>query len=140
MYLDTSAAVPLYLAEAESERCETVAAKSEGLFSSELLLGEIQRAMLAKEKSRQISAATREAAWAKFEEHLAEGTVQLITLNGILVREAAEVMRKVYPEVLLRTLDAIHLATCMSVDAGPLFTRDHRMLEAARRLGIPLAG
>jgi len=140
MYLDTSAAVPLYIAETESERCEAMVTGSEGLFSSELLLGEIQRALLAKEKNRQISAATRAAAWAKFEEHLSDGTIQLITLNGVIVREAVEVMRKVYPEVLLRTLDAIHLATFLSVDAGPLFTRDRRMLEAAKQLGLPLAG
>lgn len=140
MYLDSSVAVKLYITEPDSEECEAIAANGDGLFSSELLLGELYGALLAKEKNRQISAATREAAWAKFEEHLSEGTVHLVTLNGVIVREALEVMRKVYPEVLLRTLDAIHLATFLSVDAGPLFTRDRRMLEAARRLGLPLPG
>ncbi|MBP6506851.1 MAG: hypothetical protein KA257_04740 [Opitutaceae bacterium] len=61
-------------------------------------------------------------------------------LNGGLIREACDVMRQVYPDGLRRLLDAIHLATCLSVDAGPLFTRDQRMLAAARKLGIPLAG
>jgi hypothetical protein len=139
MYLDTSVLVALYVPEPDSERCEAIAIKGDGFFSSELLLGEMTAALFAKEKNRQISTAMRERIEAKFEDHLADGTLRLITLNGLMAREAAEVMRQVYPQVLLRTLDAIHLATYLSVDAGPLFTRDKRMIEAARKLNIPLA-
>jgi uncharacterized protein len=139
MYLDTSVAVALYAREPDSEKYEAIVAGSDGFFSSELLVGEMTSALLAKEKNKVISAGLREAIGAKFEEHLSDGTVQLVTLNGLMVREAAEVMRQVYPEILLRTLDAIHLATYLSVDAGPLFTKDRRMLDAARRLNIPLA-
>jgi predicted nucleic acid-binding protein len=39
----------------------------------------------------------------------------------------------------LRTLDALHLATYGGIEAGPLFTRDKRMREAARRMDYPLA-
>ena len=80
-----------------------------------------------------------ERAFERFEAALAEGNIHLIKLDGLLVREAAEVMRQVYP-LALRPLDALHLATYLSVDAGPLFTRDRRMREAAAKLGIPLAG
>lgn len=139
MYLDTSVAVALYAREAGSDRYETILAGSDGFISSELLRGELTRALLAKEKNRFISAALRETIQMKFEEHLLDGTVQLVALNGLVMREAVEVMRQVYPHVLLRTLDAIHLATFLSVDAGPLFTRDRRMIGAAQRLGIPLA-
>lgn len=77
---------------------------------------------------------------AKFDAAVADGMVQLLPLNDRLVGEAVEIMTQVYPDVLLRTLDAIHLATYLSVDAGPLFTRDQRMLAAAAKLGVPLAG
>jgi predicted nucleic acid-binding protein len=140
MYLDTSVAVALYAREADSEKYETIVAGSDGLFSSELLVGEMTGALLAKEKNKIISPGLRVAIWAKFEEHISDGTVQLVTLNGLLVHEAAEVMRQVYPEILLRTLDAIHLATYLSVEAGPLFTRDQRMIAAMKKLGIPRAG
>ena len=140
MYLDTSVAVAIYAREADSDKFEGIVAGGGGFFSSELLLGEITRALLAKEKNKNISPALREAIQTKFQEHVTDGTVQLIALNGLVMREATDLMRLVYPGVLLRTLDAIHLATYLSVDAGPLFTRDRRMLEAANKLGIPLAG
>jgi hypothetical protein len=47
-------------------------------------------------------------------------------------------MLDVYPHVLLRTLDAIHLATYLSTIAGPLYTDDRRMRDAALFLEIPL--
>jgi uncharacterized protein len=42
---------------------------------------------------------------------------------------------------VLRTLDAIHLATAMAVgdDLEAILTYDERMLEAARLMGLPTA-
>ena len=37
---------------------------------------------------------------------------------------------------MLRTLDAIHLATYDSVITGPIFTKDKRMIAAAKLLGF----
>jgi len=47
---------------------------------------------------------------------------------------------ELHPNVPLRTLDALHLATYLSVETGPLFTKDIRMRQAAARLGLSLAG
>lgn len=140
MYLDTSAAVKLYCREKGSEECEAIAATADGFFSSELYQAELHGALLAKERAGIISAKLRAHIWRSFESHLAEGSMQLVALNGLVVREAIEIMSQIHPDVPLRTLDAIHLATYLSVDAGPLFTRDVRMLAAARKLNIPLAG
>lgn len=139
MYLDTSVAVKLLIPEPDSNECELVVA-GQGFFCSELLIGELWSAALAKERSGQIRSSDRQQIGQRFEDLLADGAIQLVPLNGIIVRAATEVMTEVHPHVPLRTLDAIHLATYLSVDAGPLFTRDRRMLDAARRLNIPLAG
>jgi predicted nucleic acid-binding protein len=53
-----------------------------------------------------------------------------------MIREANEAMLSVHPHVPLRTLDAIHLATYQSVITGPLFTKDKRMRDAAKLLGL----
>lgn len=139
MYLDTSAIVPLYLPEEDSERCEAIASGGAGLVSSELLLGEFAGALFVKERNGLITARQHAEILARFDAHLADGTIQCVPLNGLLVHEAVQVMRRVFPHVLLRTLDALHLATYLGVDAGALFTRDKRMREAARLLDIPLA-
>jgi predicted nucleic acid-binding protein len=139
MYLDTSAAIPLYALEAESERCESIVGTGDGFVSSELLIGEMTSALLGKERAQVISSGLRAEIELRLEEHIADGFVRLIPLNGMLLHQATEVMRQIFP-LPVRTLDAIHLATYLSVDAGPLFTRDRRMREAAAKLGIPLAG
>lgn len=140
MYLDTSVLVKLYCREDGAAECEAVASRADGFFSSELLHGELCSALLGKERNRLISPGLRAEIWQLFLDHVGEGRIQLLALNGIVVREAADVMTQLHPEIPLRTLDAIHLATYLSVDAGPLFTRDKRMLEAARKLGLSLAG
>lgn len=139
MYLDSSVAVKLFIAEPDSNECELIVA-GQGFFCSELLIGELWSATLAKERAGHIQTSDREQVWQRFEELLGDGGIQLVPLNGIIVRAATEVMIEVHPHVPLRTLDAIHLATYLSVDAGPLFTKDRRMSDAARRLNIPLAG
>jgi predicted nucleic acid-binding protein len=42
------------------------------------------------------------------------------------------------PHVALRTLDAIHLASCDLAGAAPLVSNDRALRQAAKALGIPL--
>jgi predicted nucleic acid-binding protein len=138
MYIDTCVAVKLYTREPDSEECQQIAA-GHRLVSSELLYTELWSALLAKERNKVITPELRQRVWQLFEDHLLEDVIELVALDGHLVREAAEIMAKVHPQVPLRTLDALHLATYAGIEAGPLFTRDKRMNDAARRLEFPLA-
>ena len=138
MYLDTSIFVKLYTREPDSAECEKVVAGHK-IVSSELLYAELWSALLAKERKRELSPAERQRVWELFELHLLDDVVELIELDGVVVREAAEMIARVHPQVPLRTLDAVHLATFAGLDAGPLFTADRRMLDAARLLAFPLA-
>ena len=131
-------AVKLYTREPDSEECQRVAA-GHRLVSSELLYTELWSALLATERNKVITPELRQRVWQLFEHHLLDDVIELVALDGHVVREAAEVMAKVHPHVPLRTLDAIHLATYAGIEAGPLFTKDKRMSDAARRLEFPLA-
>lgn len=138
MYIDTCVAVKLYTREPDSGACQQIAA-GHRLVSSELLYTELWSALLAKERAKVISPSLRQRVWQLFEEHLLEDVIELVAIDGHVLREAAEIMARVHPQVPLRTLDAIHLATYAGIEAGPLFTKDKRMLEAARRLDFPVA-
>jgi uncharacterized protein len=138
MYLDTSIIVKLYTREPDSAECEKIVA-GQKIVSSELIYAEFWSALLMKERSGKLAPEARQRVWELFELHLLDDVIELIELDGIIVREAAETMALVHPQVPLRTLDAIHLATFASIDAGPLFTNDQRMADAARLLAFPLA-
>ena len=137
MYLDSCVLTKLVVAEPDSRACEELVAGSV-IVSSELAYGEVFSALLRKERERHISPAQRESAWAEFERLIAEETIYLAVLNGAVARKSKDVMLEVHPHVALRTLDAIHLATYLSVLTGPLFTKDKRMRDAARMLEIQL--
>ena len=138
MYLDTSVVVKLYAREIDSGFCESIVAGHK-LVSSELLYAELWSALLAKERAGVLKPELRFQIWEIFESHVLDDVIELMQLDGLIVREAAEIMAKVHPLVPLRTLDAIHLATFSSIESGPLFSTDKRMIDAARLLGFTLA-
>lgn len=135
MYLDTSVLVKRYVAEPDSEQVDEVVVGFT-LVTSELALGEVWSALLAKERNKVLSHTARDSAWKAFLADIDEGVLRLIPLDGVTIREANEIMLRVHPDVPLRTLDAIHLATYDSVITGPVFTKDKRMLAAAKLLGF----
>jgi predicted nucleic acid-binding protein len=138
MYIDTSVAVKLFTPEPDSQASESIVADS-ALVSSELLYCELRTALHAKRRNNLISPAMMTSSWETFERYLLERRIRLVAFDSGVVREAAAVVDRVHPGVPLRTLDALHLATFIRMDAGPLFTKDKRMREAARQLSLPLA-
>jgi predicted nucleic acid-binding protein len=135
MYLDTSVLVKRYVAEPDSEHVDEVVVGFT-LVTSELALGEVWSALLAKERNKVLAVKVREQAWKAFLGDIKDGVLRMIPLDRVMIREATEMMLRVHPHVPLRTLDAIHLATYDSVTTGPIFTKDKRMLAAAKLLGF----
>jgi|CZKI01.1.fsa_nt_gi predicted nucleic acid-binding protein len=139
MYIDTSAVVKLYVEEPDSEACEAIVVGTT-LVSSRLLYCEFRSALLGKVSRGVISAELMAEVWQEFEKDIAALKIRFVSLNDLLVQDAADLLSELHPSVPLRTLDALHLATYLSIETGPLFSKDLRMLQAAARLGLPLAG
>ena len=123
LYLDSSAFVKLVAEEEESAAVRTfLSAHSARRVSSALLRTEALRAV--RHLGPDALATVREG-------------LRRVDLIGIDDRtlDAAGTLE---PQVL-RTLDAIHLATAMAVgdDLESIVTYDERMVEAARLIGLP---
>jgi predicted nucleic acid-binding protein len=137
MYLDSCVLAKLFVIEPDSASCADKVSGSV-IVSSELAYGELFSTLLRKERAGEINTAQRKLLWVDFERQIREESIFLASLDGTIVRRARDVMSHVHPHVPLRILDAIHLATYLSVITGPLFTKDIRMRAAARLLEIPL--
>ncbi len=137
MYVDSCVLTKLFIREPDSAQCAALLANS-FIVSSEMAQTELASALLRKEREGNLSRTQRELAWADFERQIQDESIRLVRLDGPVVRHATALMIRVHPQVPLRTLDAIHLASYLSVIAGPLFTTDRRMQAAARLLEIPL--
>lgn len=125
VYLDSSAFIKLLVEEAESAAVRTFLADRDARrVSSALLRTESLRAV--RDLGPDALATVREG-------------LRRIDLIGIddRILDAAGTLE---PQVL-RTLDAIHIATAMAVgdDLDLIVTYDERMVDAARLLGLPSA-
>lgn len=137
MYLDTGTIVKLLVREPDSEwfACNL---SGHSFDTSELALTEICGALLFKERDNQITAGERVKATEKFFSMVEDELIVLHPLNRQVLERARAIQIACHPQVPLRTLDALHVATCDLHHGAALATTDRRMRAACGQLGIAL--
>ncbi len=137
MYLDSCIIVKLLVVEPDSESF-VGALNGKPLVTSELAQVEVFSALLARERAGKIEAADRQRAWEEFHARTAAGEIKIEPLNPIALRKAAQCLERCHPNIPLRTLDAIHLATVDLCQEFPFCTTDARMRAAAQLIAVPV--
>lgn len=122
IYLDTSAAAKLLVEEPESSAVA-------GWLDQQVEAGEVIVSSLLLETELRRFAAREQLSQVAVGEVL--DRVDLIEPDRALFHEAG-----ILPAPTLRSLDALHLATVLRLDAASLLTYDLRMTQAAVALGI----
>lgn len=121
VYLDTSALLKRALQEDESEALEQAiedhVENGDAVVTSTLAGLEVGRALLRVTEGPAVQDGVDDALAGIAERHITEDIVGLA--------------RRIRPPVL-RSLDAIHLATAFVLDAELLITYDHRLADACR--------
>ena len=123
LYLDSSALVKLVIREQETPALRNLLSESGFMVSSALAEVEVRRAV------RRI---TSEEGILRLAEQILAG-VHLLSLDGSVMRAAADL-----PPGQLRTLDALHLASALSLgsDLSAMVVYDDRLGEAALQVGL----
>lgn len=122
IYLDSSAIIKLVVAEPESNALRAYLAEHEGHVSSGLARVEVSRAL---RRTNDTPAVLRYA------DQVLERIV-LVAVDGPVIAGAASL-----DPPLLRSLDAIHLATALSLEElDALVTYDRRLSAAAQEAGL----
>ncbi len=122
VYLDASAIVKVVLQEPGSAQLVDFLGGRPDRVSSVVAAIEAPRAILRREPGTE----------ARVVEYI-EG-LDLVRLGSAVVRRAAAL-----PPPVVRTLDAIHIATAIEIgDLDAFVTYDDRQAEAARALGLPV--
>ena len=137
MYLDTAIIVKLLVREADSDWFDAALA-GQRFETSELALVEVRSALLAKERAGYITARERVGAGEEFSAMVAEDLVRLLPLNRLVVERAGAIQLACHPRIPLRTLDALHVATCDLHRCGALSTTDARVRAACEQFAIAL--
>jgi len=139
MYLDTSVVAKLYFNEPESQRISVILLENKSEFcSSELLIPEFNSVACRKLREKFVTHRQFREAIDKFMEHDKIGNWHLYPVARETLSCAGKLIEKLSGNIGLKTLDAIHLATCLEYSLFPLFTTDKVMLSAAKELKIEI--
>ncbi|GAB3817159.1 type II toxin-antitoxin system VapC family toxin [Kribbella italica] len=128
LYLDSSALIKRVVLEPESaqfvEFLDEHSRRDDLLVSSSLAWVEVSRAVLARAKSPDA------------------GELIDSALSGVderpMISDVISLARRIEP-LVLRSLDAIHLATAVLIDADLVVTYDDRLADACRRNSLAVA-
>lgn len=137
MYLDSAIIVKLLVREPESDWFARNLS-GHGFDTSELALAEVCAALLFKERAGDIKAIERVKAAEKFFSMVDDELIVLRPLNRKVIERARAMQVACHPGVPLRTLDALHVATCDLHHLGTLATTDRRMRAACEQFAIAL--
>lgn len=137
MYLDSAIIVKLLVREADSDWFNRHL-EGQTFESSELALAEVRSALLAKERAGHISPRERISAGEKFLVMVEDDLIRLFTLSRAVINRASAIQLACHPRIPLRTLDALHVATCDLHQSGTLSTTDGRMRAACEQFAIAL--
>lgn len=137
MYLDSAIIVKLLVLEPDSEWF-AYNLSGHSFDTSELALTEVCAALLSKERADDITAEERVKATEKFYSMVENELIVLQPLNRKVLERARAIQLACHPRVPLRTLDALHVATCDLHHGKTLATTDRRMRAAGTQLGIAL--
>jgi predicted nucleic acid-binding protein len=131
VYVDSSALIKRAVAEAESDTLEHVlehhVEAEDALVSSTLAWIEISRALRAR-----LDGESQDVVAEAIEDALAGIAERAITPDVV------SLARRIEPNVL-RSLDAIHLATAVLFDVDTVLTYDERLAMAARHNGLAVS-
>jgi uncharacterized protein len=133
IYVDTSLLLPVYVLEERSEEANRILETSSSIIISDLTFAEFHVGLARKVKLGTLSAPQSGAAQAALESHLREGLLQRVALRSAHYEAAGHMASKA--SVMLRTLDALHVAVAAGLGAQ-VATFDGRLADAARDLGF----
>ncbi|MBE7420837.1 MAG: type II toxin-antitoxin system VapC family toxin [Zoogloeaceae bacterium] len=132
IYLDTSAAVPLFVREPASAAVDAwFEACADPLLSSDWIVTEFASALSLKERSGALSTKDARAVWRGFEAFCDSG-LRLVAVSRQAFKEGARLARQQAHG--LRAGDALHLAVALETGAKTVATLDTAFAANARRL------
>ena len=138
MYLDSAILVKLVVRETDSLFYAEQTNGQADVWISQLTLTESWSALVRKQREGAINVRARRVAWQKLERYFTDGMLGLVPVDESILKRANRIILRCHPRVALRSLDAIHLASCEAADAFPLLTNDRQMRTAADHLRFPL--
>jgi predicted nucleic acid-binding protein len=142
-YWDTSALLKLYVPEPDSAALlELVSLENQPIYSSAITTVEVLCAVHRKERSGDLKPASGVSILRKFRADCGAGRIVLIPYGDDVAARAEQVVRLALQRSrpgMIRSLDAIHIASALKVGAKKMIATDMRLREVASLARFKLA-
>jgi predicted nucleic acid-binding protein len=134
VYLDTSAAVPLFVPEPATDGVVAwLEACTATLVSSVWILPEFASALGVKVRRGELQQKHAKAAWEEFE-RFSQAGLRLAPIGRETFSRAAQLVRQI--RGALRAGDSLHLASALEIGVASLATADAELEKNARAAGL----
>ena len=134
IYLDTSAAVPMFIPEPASDAVDAwYEACTEPLIASDWILTEFASALSIKERRGEVTTKQARAAWKDFTAFCNAG-IRLLPVTRQAFENAASMTLKAASG--LRAGDSLHLSVALEAGASGIATADAVLAENAKAKGL----
>jgi predicted nucleic acid-binding protein len=134
-YVDTSALAKWYLNESYSDEFVAWIERHAPVAITTLTSLEMRSLLARRRRDAELDAKLEAKLFAAFEQDIADGHVSLHRLEDRQVLAAQRLFARV-PDLPLRSLDALHLASAIEIGVERLATADRVMADAAVALGL----
>lgn len=137
-YWDTSALLKLYVPEPDSSRFSAHVTGS-AIYTSELARWELFRALLRKEMEQAIPPLSAEAVFSRILSDANSKRVVWLACDTVIeaaFRKLVAQLHRRKPPIVIRTMDAIHLAAASLLPAAEVVTTDAHMRAGAVAIGL----
>lgn len=137
-FWDTSTLLKLYVAEPDSSQF-VAHADPAGIAASELCRCELLRALARKESEGFVSPNGAEAIFNRFLSHVSARRIRLWPLDSHVENRFQRIVLHLHrqsPPLVIRTFDAIHLATALEHGATEFVVTDKRLRDAATAVNL----
>lgn len=137
-FADTGFIASLYLEESTSKAADAaLGAHPPPLAFTPLAALELRNALNRSIQRRRISAAQRDALWQDIEADIAAGFLApTLVPSEELYKKARELSDRHTPNLGTRSLDLLHVAAALVMEAREFFSFDERQRQAAAREGL----
>jgi predicted nucleic acid-binding protein len=134
IYLDTSAAVPLFVREAASDAVDAwLESCADTIISSAWIVTELASALSMKVRRGEINTRQAQAAWKDFDGFCKSG-LRLLPVSRKAFSEAATMARD--SRSGLRSGDSLHLAIALEAGVSGFSTADDLLAKTAKAKGL----
>ncbi len=134
-YYDTSAVLPLYIDEPATEAAQDAMARDFGqLVTSVLTTVELRSGLTQYQREGVLTASQADTIYERVQRDLS-GTPRRLELTHEVLAESVRLL-KTQVSLPLRTLDVLHVATCLRYGTSGFVTNDKQQARLAQAVGL----